>query len=143
MITACINFINLTTAQSINRSKEVGVRKVMGSKRKQLIIQFLTETFVITLIALIFACILAELALPQMQHLFKAQISFSFFQHPVIFAFLTGLIVLVSLMAGFYPALIISGFSPALAIKNKITVNSGNMSLRKILIVIQFSITIY
>jgi putative ABC transport system permease protein len=142
MITACINFINLTTAQSINRSKEVGVRKVMGSKRKQLIVQFLTETFTITLIALIFACILTELALPQMQNLFKAQISFSFFQHPIIFAFLIGLVVVVSLMAGFYPALIISGFSPALAIKNKITVNSGNMSLRKILIVIQFSITI-
>ncbi|MGY0036366.1 ABC transporter permease [Pedobacter sp. NJ-S-72] len=71
MITACINFINLTTAQSINRSKEVGVRKVMGSKRKQLIVQFLTETFTITLIALIFACILTELALPQMQNLLR------------------------------------------------------------------------
>jgi len=142
MITACINFINLTTAQSINRSKEVGVRKVMGSKRKQLIVQFLTETFTITVIALIFACILTELALPQMENLFKAQISFSFLQHPIIFAFLISLVIVVSLMAGFYPALIISGFSPALAIKNKITVNSGNMSLRKILIVIQFSITI-
>ncbi|MBB5638938.1 putative permease [Pedobacter cryoconitis] len=142
MITACINFINLTTAQSINRAKEVGVRKVMGSKRKQLIVQFLTETFTVTLIALIVACILAELALPQLEALFKAKISFSSFQDPVIFVFLIALVLLVSLLAGFYPALIISGFSPALAIKNKITVNSGNMSLRKILIVIQFSITI-
>ncbi|KIO78918.1 ABC transporter permease [Pedobacter lusitanus] len=142
MLTACINFINLNTAQSINRSKEVGVRKVMGGERKQLIVQFLTETFTIALLALIVACILTELALPQMQNLFKDQISFDFFDHPVILLFLTGLTVVVSLMAGFYPALIISGFSPALAIKNKITVNSGNMSLRKILIVIQFSITI-
>lgn len=142
IVTACINFINLTTAQSINRSKEVGVRKVLGGKRKQLIVQFLTETFTITLIALIFACILTELALPQMESLFKTQISFSIFEHPVIFAFLIVLVVIVSLLAGFYPALIISGFSPALAIKNKITVNSGNMSLRKVLVVIQFSITI-
>ncbi|QNK63937.1 ABC transporter permease [Pedobacter sp. PAMC26386] len=142
IITACINFINLTTAQSINRSKEVGVRKVMGSKRNQLIVQFLTETFTITLIALIIACILTELALPQMEGLFKTRISFSIFEHPIIFAFLSGLVIIVSLLAGFYPALIISGFSPALAIKNKITVNSGNLGLRKILIVVQFSITI-
>ncbi|RAJ24667.1 ABC transporter permease [Pedobacter cryoconitis] len=142
IVTACINFINLTTAQSINRSKEVGVRKVLGSKRKQLIVQFLTETFTVTLIALVFACILTELALPQLESLFKAQISFSIFEHPVIFVFLIAMAVVVSLLAGFYPALIVSGFSPALAIKNKITVNSGNMSLRKILVVVQFSITI-
>lgn len=142
IVTACINFVNLTTAQSINRSKEVGVRKVLGSKRKQLIVQFLTETFTVTLFALIFACILTELALPQLENLFKAQISFSIFEHPVIFAFLIAMVVIVSLMAGFYPALVISGFSPVLAIKNKINVNAGNMSLRKILVVVQFSITI-
>lgn len=142
VVTACINFINLTTAQSINRSKEVGIRKVLGSKRKQLIVQFLTETFTITLIALIFACILTELALPQLENLFNARISFSIFEHPVIFAFLIVMVAIVSLLAGFYPAFMISGFSPALAIKNKITVNAGNMSLRKILVVVQFSITI-
>ncbi|WP_367867637.1 ABC transporter permease [Pedobacter sp. WC2423] len=142
IVTACINFINLTTAQSINRSKEVGVRKVLGSKRKQLIVQFLTETFTITLIALIFACILTELALPQLENLFKARISFSIFEHPVIFVFLIAMVMAVSLLAGFYPALVISGFSPALAIKNKITINAGNMNLRKVLVVLQFSITI-
>lgn len=142
MITACINFINLATAQSVNRSKEVGVRKVMGSGRRQLIVQFLTETFTITFISLLLACILSELTLPVMQNLIKGEVVFSLFRQPAIFVFMTGLMVLVSFLAGFYPAMVMSGFSPALAIKNKITVNSGSLSLRKILVVLQFAITI-
>lgn len=142
MLTACINFINLATAQAINRSKEVGVRKVMGSKRKQLVLQFLTETFCITFLALLIACVLTEFALPQMEQLFKSRMSFSLLEHPVIFIFLLLLVALVSLLAGFYPALVMSGFSPALAIKNKVTVNSGSLSLRKVLVVVQFAITI-
>ena len=142
ILTACINFINLATAQAVNRSKEVGVRKVMGSKRKELVIQFLTETFCITFMALLIACVLTEFALPQMEQLFKARMSFSMLEHPVIFVFLFLLVALVSLLAGFYPALVMSGFSPALAIKNKVTVNSGSLSLRKVLVVVQFAITI-
>lgn len=143
LITACINFINLATAQAINRSKEVGVRKVMGSLRGQLIIQFLTETLVITLIALILACALTELALPAMQNLFEEEISFSLMSQPIILLFLVGLVLVVSFLAGFYPALVLSGFSPALAIKNKISaVNSGGIGLRKVLVIVQFSITI-
>lgn len=142
ILTACINFINLATAQAINRSKEVGVRKVMGSERKQLVLQFLTETFCVTFLALLIACVLTEFALPQMQQLFKAKMSFSLFEHPVIFVFLLLLVALVSLLAGFYPALVMSGYSPALAIKNKVTVNSGSLSLRKVLVVVQFAITI-
>lgn len=142
MVTACINFINLATAQSVNRSKEVGVRKVMGSGRKQLITQFLTETMVITFASLLIACVLSELAIPVMQNLFKEQAVFSLFGSPVIFVFMALLVIFVSFLAGFYPAMIMSGFSPALAIKNKVTVNSGSLSLRKILVVAQFAITI-
>lgn len=142
MITACINFINLATAQSVGRSKEVGVRKVMGSDRKQLITQFLTETFTITLISLLCASILAELALPMMQNLIKGKVELSLFAEPLIFAFMALLVLFVSFLAGFYPAMIMSGFSPALAIKNKITVNTGSLSMRKVLVVLQFSITI-
>ena len=142
ILTACINFINLATAQALNRSKEIGVRKVMGSKRQQLVIQFLTETFCITFVALLIACVLTEFALPQMQQLFKAKMSFSMLEHPIIFVFLIALVGLVSLLAGFYPAMVMSGFSPALAIKNKVTMNSGSLSLRKVLVVVQFSITI-
>lgn len=142
LITACINFINLATAQSINRSKEVGVRKVMGSGRKQLIFQFLTETLAITLIALLIACVLSELSLPLMEQLLNHKVKLSLFENPSIFAFLGGLVVVVSFLAGFYPALIISGFNPALAIKNKVAVNTSGLSLRKILVVVQFAITV-
>lgn len=141
LLTACINFINLATAQAVSRSKEVGVRKVMGSRRKQLVWQFLSETTLITFIALLFACVLTELSLPGMERLFGANISFSLFGHPIIFIFLLGLLVTVSLLAGFYPALIMSGFSPALAIKNKVLANAGGIGLRKTLVVVQFAIT--
>lgn len=142
ILTACINFINLATAQSATRSKEVGVRKVMGSERKQLILQFLIETFVVTVMAMLIACVLTELALPGMQNLFKKHISFSLFGHPVIFVFMGMLTIIVSFLAGFYPAIVMSGFSPALAIKNKIAANVSGLNLRKVLVVVQFSITI-
>lgn len=142
ILTACINFINLATAQAISRSKEVGVRKVMGSRRRQLIIQFLTETFVISLIALLAGCVLAELAIPLIENLIQVKVSFSLFDNYIIFLFMAILVLLVSLLSGFYPAVIMSGFSPALAIKNKMSVNSGSLSLRKVLVIVQFSITV-
>jgi len=142
IVTACINFVNLSTAQAINRAKEVGVRKVMGGLRRQLIIQFLTETFFITLTAMLIACVLAELAIPSVENLFKGNIEIGLFQHPVIFVFMLALVVFVGFLAGFYPAVIMSGFRPALAIKNKIALNSGGLSLRKVLVVVQFSISI-
>lgn len=142
ILTACINFINLATAQAVGRSKEVGIRKVLGSERRQLIIQFLTETLAVSTVAMLIACVLTEVALPYMQQLFDEKISFSMLQHPLIFVFLLGLVLLVSLLAGFYPALIISGFNPALAIKNKVSSNhSGGLGLRRLLLVLQFTIT--
>jgi putative ABC transport system permease protein len=142
LLTACINFINLATAQAVGRSKEVGIRKVMGSGRKQLIIQFIGETVTISLVAVLIGCVLTEIALPYMQNLFDETIPFSLFSDPVLFIFLIGLVLIVSLFAGFYPALVMSGFSPALAIKNKIsTSNSGGIALRKVLVVVQFTIT--
>jgi putative ABC transport system permease protein len=142
MVTACINFINLATAQSVNRSKEVGVRKVMGAMRRQLVFQFLAETTTIVVVSMLLACIFSELLLPLLSHLFKGQVSLSLFTNPMVFVFLFSLVVVVSFLAGFYPAMIISGFSPALAIKNKVRIQSGNLSLRMILIVMQFTITI-
>jgi putative ABC transport system permease protein len=142
IITACINFINLATAQAINRSKEVGIRKVMGSRRKQLIFQFLLETLTITIIALLIASVLAELALPYMQNLFQESLVFSLSDQPVIFLFMICLVIMVTLLAGFYPALIMSGFNPALALKNKVNAAANGLSLRKILVVVQFAITI-
>ncbi|ARS39479.1 ABC transporter permease [Sphingobacteriaceae bacterium GW460-11-11-14-LB5] len=142
MVTACINFINLATAQSVNRSKEVGVRKVMGAMRRQLVLQFLAETTTIVVVSMLLACIFSELLLPLLSHLFKGQVSLSLFTNPSVFVFLFLLVTLVSFLAGFYPAMIISGFSPALAIKNKVRIQTGNLSLRMVLIVMQFTITI-
>jgi putative ABC transport system permease protein len=142
LLTACINFVNLATAQAISRSKEVGVRKVMGSRRKQLVWQFLSETTLITIIALLLSCVITELALPGMESLFGADVSFALFSHPIIFVFLGVLLVAVSFLAGLYPAMVMSGFSPALAIKNKVsTANAGGIGLRKTLVVVQFAIT--
>ncbi len=142
LLTACINFVNLATAQAVSRSKEVGVRKVMGSRRKQLIWQFLSETALITFIALMFACVLTELALPKMETLISANVTFGLFDHSIIFVFLFALLVVVSFLAGVYPAMVMSGFSPALAIKNRVsTANAGGVGLRKTLVVVQFAIT--
>jgi len=143
MLTACINFINLATAQAVSRSKEVGVRKVMGSRRQELIVQFLTETITLTAIALLLACAITEAALPSLAGLFKEKLSFSLLENPLIFIFMIGLVLLVGFLAGIYPALVMSGFSPALAIKNKVSVsNTGGGAVRKVLVVVQFAITI-
>jgi putative ABC transport system permease protein len=142
LITACINFINLATAQAVNRSKEVGVRKVMGSRKQQLITQFLLETLVITLLALLVAAILAEMTLPYLEQLFREKLSFSVFDQPIIFLFMLGLVLVVTFLAGFYPAMIMSGFNPALALKNKVAANTNGLSLRKALVIVQFSITV-
>jgi putative ABC transport system permease protein len=143
MLTACINFVNLATAQAVSRSKEVGVRKVMGSGRKELMIQFLTETITLTVFALLLACVITEAALPGLAGLFKERLSFSLFQQPVILVFMVFLVFFVGFLAGFYPSMVMSGFSPALAIKNKVSLgNSGGGTLRKVLVVIQFAITV-
>jgi len=142
LITACINFVNLATAQAVGRSKEVGVRKVMGSGKKQLMIQFLTETMILTFIALLLAGVLTEIALPGMSALFKEKITFNLLEQPVIFVFILCLVLFVGFLSGFYPAMVMSGFSPALAIKNKINIGNGGGMIRKVLVVIQFAITI-
>ena len=140
--TACINFINLATAQSVNRSKEVGVRKVMGAMRKQLVFQFLAETAIITFSSVIIACIISELSLPLLSSLLKAHVDLTLFSEPAIFSFLLLLVGIVTFLAGFYPAMVMSGFSPALAIKNRVRIKTGNLSIRMILIIMQFTTTI-
>lgn len=142
LITACINFINLATAQAVGRSKEVGVRKVMGSGKKQLMIQFLTETILLSLVALLLACAITEIALPGMSALFKEKITFNLLENPAIFVFIACMVLFVGFLSGFYPAMVMSGFSPALAIKNKVNIGHGGGVLRKVLVVVQFAITI-
>jgi len=141
LIIACVNFINLATAQAVNRSKEVGIRKVLGSNRKLLIFQFISETLIISLFAVVLAIGLAEAALPMLNNLLKIQLSAAFLADPVLLSFLVALVVGVTLLSGFYPALVLSGFNPITALKNKVAAarNSG-VSLRRALVVFQFCI---
>lgn len=138
---ACVNFINLATAQAVNRSKEVGIRKVMGSNRTQLVFQFISETLIITLFAVILAVGLAEVALPLLNQLLKIQLSPAFIADPVLLLFLLAVILGVTFLAGFYPALVLSGFNPITALRNKVAAGrKTGLSLRHVLVVFQFGI---
>jgi putative ABC transport system permease protein len=142
IITACINFINLATALAMNRSKEIGIRKVLGSLRGQLFWQFITETFSITLIAGIFAVGLSSLVLPVINSWFHSQMSLNLFSNFKLIAFLVTLVAVVTFFAGSYPGLILSGFKPIMALKNKITQSPiGGLNTRRSLIVTQFAIS--
>lgn len=141
IIMACINFINLSTAQAVGRSKEIGIRKVLGSHRMQLFGQVIGETTIIVTAAVILAVAIAVLCLPFMKHIASIQEPLSLFNwQTMIFALV--LIGLVTGLAGIYPALILSGFNPALALKNKITsATVGGISVRRGLVILQFAIS--
>ncbi|MGH2646418.1 MAG: ABC transporter permease, partial [Ginsengibacter sp.] len=141
IIMACINFINLSTAQAVGRSKEVGIRKVLGSNRRQLFGQVLGETFLIVLCAAIMAIVISILCLPYIKHIASIGESLSLFNWQTML-FVFAIIILITILAGLYPALILSGFKPALALKNKITsATIGGISLRRGLVVTQFAIS--
>jgi len=138
---ACVNFINLATAQAVNRSKEVGIRKVLGSNRKQLVFQFISETFIITLFAVIIANGLAQLALPFLDTLLDVKLTASFLLDPVVICFQAAVVFGVTFLSGFYPAMVLSGFNPITALKNKIAAgHATGISLRRGLVVFQFLI---
>jgi hypothetical protein len=142
IVTACVNFINLATAQALNRSKEIGIRKVLGSLRGQLFWQFIVETALITMTAVLLACGIAELVLPALNNLFKSEMSLNFFSSWQLLSFLLTLSVIVTFLSGSYPGLIIARFQPVLALKSKISQRHiGGFSLRRVLVVTQFAIS--
>ncbi|MES2810091.1 MAG: ABC transporter permease [Bacteroidota bacterium] len=141
LLIACVNFINLSTAQAVNRAKEVGVRKVLGSNKWQLQTQFIAETFLIVFAAVLFAAGIATLALPYINQLLELSLSLNWFNDPLIVSFLLMITIVVTALAGFYPSIVLSRFSPVTALKSKIAVNSsGGISLRRGLVVFQFVI---
>jgi putative ABC transport system permease protein len=141
LLVACINFINLATAQSVTRAKEIGVRKVLGSNRGQILKQFLHETAIVTTIAVLLGCLLAKTALPFVANLMRKPLSLDLIAYPSILLFLLVLGLTVNFLAGFYPGIVLSGFSPIEAIKNKISSKTvGGISLRRGLVVFQFVI---
>lgn len=136
LIIGSINFINLETAQSLRRAKEVGVRKVLGSSQSRLVFQFLTQSFLITLFAVTLALPIAELALNYFDEFVPKGVELNLLElAPTILL----LLVVVSLLAGLYPAFALSSFLPAVALKNQVMKYSGSAFLRKSLIVFQFT----
>jgi predicted permease len=142
VVTACVNFVNLATAQALNRAKEVGVRKVLGSLRSQLFWQFMAETLLITLFSLVLAYGLAKLALPSINSWFGEKLTLTFWQNGQMVIFLFSLMLLVVFLAGSYPGLVLARFRPVMALKGKLSQKHiGGFSLRRILVVTQFAIS--
>lgn len=142
LLTACINYINLSTAQSTLRSKEIGLRKVMGSNRRHVMFQFLTETFVLVLLSSLLAMMIADVVLLTFQSLLNIKLTHHIFADPSLWIFLLIIVVSVTLLAGFYPSLVVSRFNPVTALKNSLNVSRPSaFSLRRVLVVAQFTIT--
>ncbi len=138
----CVNFINLSTALAIRKSKEVGVRKTLGANRKQLLIQFLGETFCITLVSGFLSIGIAERLIPKFNDFFSTSLTMNVFESYDILGFTLLVIIIVTLLAGTYPAFILSNFNPTRALKNNIHSSSNSsLFLRKGLIIFQFVIS--
>ncbi len=143
LLLGCINFINLTTAQSAKRSREIGIRKTMGSSKRQLIAQFLGETFFLTIIATLLSVALTPLLLHVFADFIPAGLQFDIVNQPSLVVFLVALILVVSFLSGLYPALVLSGYNPVLVLKNQAATHSSqtrNTWVRQTLTVSQFVI---
>jgi putative ABC transport system permease protein len=139
LIIACINFVNLATALAVKKSKEIGIRKTLGAKRIQLTAYFLSETLILTLIAVIISLAAVQWILPWLRNFIEKEIYLDLVANPSLVIFLVILIVLATLFSGFYPAVILSGFDPVAVLKNKINAKgSSGAMVRRVLVIFQF-----
>ena len=141
IIIACINFVNLATAQAIRRAREIGVRKVLGSNRSQLIGQFLGETTVMVLIAMVIGLATVILFLPQLAQWLDIKISVQQLIQPTTLLVIAAITIIMILLAGLYPAFVQSAFNPVQSLKSQSGVSSKGLTLRKSLVVVQFAIS--
>ena len=141
IIIACINFINLATAQAIRRAKEIGVRKVLGSNRYQLVGQFLGETTLMVLIALATGLLAVVLLLPQLATWMDIKISTAQLLEPATIGAIIAITIAMILLAGLYPAFVQSSFNPVQSLKTRSVVSARGLTLRKSLVVVQFGIS--
>jgi len=139
---ACINFVNLTVARSLKRAKEIGIRKVVGGQRKQLIMQFLGESFILSFIAFVLSIALVQLALPVFNTLANKALAFSYLLSFKLVAGYIGIFLLTGLLAGFYPAIVLSGFNPVQSLYNR-TQYVGKNYLSKGLVILQFTLATF
>lgn len=142
LLIACINFMNLSTIRAADRSKEVGLRKVLGAIRRSLIWQFIGESVLLVTISCIAAVVLLLIMLPWYNQLLGYSLVVSWNTWPV-WLFLTGTIVVVGFLAGSYPAFVLSAFSPVQALKGKLHLGKGGSVFRQVLVVVQFSISVF
>ncbi len=142
LIIACINFMNLSTARSQRRAREVGVRKIAGAKRKELIIQFLRESIFITAVSFLIAIMLAQLLLPLYNSIVQKKL-FIHYSSPLFWLCAVGLILFTGLIAGSYPAFFLSSFKPAKVLKGTMLVGNESSLPRKILVIAQFGFSIF
>ncbi len=143
LIIACINYVNLYTARSLKRVREVGVRKAIGSQRVQLIGQFLTESFLMTILAGLVGFLLAKAALPFFNQLAEKSLSLDLHDNGMIaIAIACGFLLLIGLLSGLYPALMLSGYRPVIALKGQLGSHSGGAGFRQSLVVFQFAATV-
>jgi len=143
LLLGCINFINLTTAQASRRAKEIGIRKTMGSSKRSLVFQFLSETFLTTMAATILSIAITPFLLKVFENFMPPGLRLELFNQPTLIAFLLLLAITVSFLSGLYPAFVLSGFNPVLVLKNQAFAGSGqsrNVWVRKTLTISQFVI---
>lgn len=141
LLIACINFVNLTTARSEKRAREVGVRKAIGSERKQLIIQFMSESFMLVMIAFVIALLLTQLALPAFNALTDTKLIIPI-GSAVFWAMMAALVLITTLVAGSRPAFYLSSFQPVKVLKGTLSTGQGNSIFRRVLVVVQFSCSV-
>jgi len=142
LIVASINFVNLSTARSANRSTEVGIRKLLGSPRSSLIMQFLTESTILSLVSLILAVIISILLIPAFNNLINASLVFNPFSSLILVLILLGLGIVVGIIAGIYPALGLASTKPVVVLKGNRGGSGGRGRLRKVLVILQFTVTL-
>jgi len=142
LIIACINFMNLATARSAKRAQEVGMRKVLGAIKGELVKQFLCESFFYSFLSLLLAFALVELALPVMSSIAGYELSVGFSKMQWFLPVILGIAIFVGFMAGSYPAFFLAAFQPARVLKGGLKIGAGNSFLRSILVVLQFSISV-
>jgi len=144
LVIACVNYVNLATARSTKRYKEIGIRKTIGAHRIQVIKQFLGESFIITFIALTISLFLSKFILPAFSSFVKRDIEFNIFADPNILIGLVGILIVVGIISGMYPAFLLSSFQPINSLKSNFLSGSGRKSvkLRNMLVLLQFCTTV-